>query len=83
MLLAFISYWIWLDHTVGRAFAARQWAIPARIFANPVELYEGMQLEPDYLDATLRQLGYKEDPSRVSPGHFIRSKNGFKIFACG
>ena len=83
MLLAFISYWIWLDYAVGRAFAARQWAIPARIFASPVELYEGMQLEPDYLDATLRQLGYKEDPSRVSPGHFIRSKNGFKIFARG
>ncbi len=83
MFLAFISYWIWLDHAVGRAFAARQWAIPARIFASPVELYQGMQLEPNYLDATLRQLGYKEDPSRVSPGHYIRSKNGFKIFARG
>ncbi len=83
MLLAFISYWIWLDHAVGHAFAARQWAIPARIFASPVELYQGMQLEPNYLDATLRQLGYKEDPSRVSPGHYIRSKNGFKIYARG
>lgn len=83
MFLAFISYWIWRDHAVGRAFAARQWAIPARIFASPVELYQGMQLEPNYLDATLRQLGYKEDPSRVSPGHYIRSKNGFKIFARG
>ena len=81
--LAFTVYWIWLDYSVGRLFGARQWAIPGRLFASPVELYQGLELDRDYLETTLLRLGYKRSISREMPGNFNPSSSSFKVFTRG
>ena len=83
LCLAFAAYWIWLDYTVVRSFATHRWAIPARLFASPVELYQGMRLDPNYLESTLLQLGYVGGASPVTAGTFIRDRGDLKIHSRG
>ena len=35
----FVSYLGYLDYNVRKQFEGKRWAIPARVYANPVELY--------------------------------------------
>ncbi len=83
LCLAFAAYWMWLDHTVGQSFAMRRWAVPARLFASPIELYQGVRLDPDYLESTLLQLGYGSGTTVVTPGTFVRNRGGLEIYSRG
>ena len=63
-------WFLWIDYQIRRDFDALQWALPARLYARPVELYAGAHLSPEDLGAYLQRLGYRET-SRVSgPGEF-------------
>ncbi len=81
--LAFVAYCLWLDHVVGVSFAASRWAVPARIYASPLELYKGLELAPDYLEMTLGQLGYVRASTIDTPGRYRRSRHGFEISSRG
>ena len=81
--LSFVAYWIWLDYKVGQSFATRQWSVPARLFASPLELYRGMRLDPNYLKRTLLQLGYESDTSSGAAGTFNRNPDGLTIHSRG
>lgn len=81
--LAFLAYWIWLDHVVAQSFAARQWALPARVYASPLELYEGVRVDPDYLETNLMQLGYTRTAKVDAPGQFFRKSHDFEIHSRG
>ena len=83
LALAIAAYCLWLDHVVGQSFAVRQWALPARIYASPVELYEGSILDPEYLEVTLRQLGYSHARSIDAPGRYARRGQSFDIYSRG
>lgn len=82
-LLFFVAYLIWLDYKVGQSFANRQWAVPARLFASPLELYSGMRLDPSDLEMTLRQLGYDSDTAYGTAGTFTSNLNGLTIHSRG
>ena len=68
--LAVIAYWAWLDHDVASRFRARQWSLPARIYAAPVELYAGQPLGPEQLAERLTDIGYLKVESVNGPGQF-------------
>ncbi len=58
MLFSYLGY---LDYNVRKQFEGKRWAIPARVYASPVELYAGYALTAENFEALLKMLHYKED----------------------
>ena len=57
---------LYMDATIRSRFEGQRWALPAKVYARPLELYAGRQLSADALQIELQQLGYKlvAHPSR-------------------
>ncbi len=52
-------YTAYLDQTVRAKFEGKRWAVPARVYARPLELYAGAKIEPRQLMAEFQRLGYR------------------------
>lgn len=65
LFFVFICYLGYLDYTVREQFEGKRWAIPARVYASPVEVYAGTKLNSKQLIALLKKLHYRAD-SRLS-----------------
>ncbi|HEX7025638.1 MAG TPA: penicillin-binding protein 1B, partial [Gammaproteobacteria bacterium] len=59
-LLAAIFYTVYLDVLIRSQFEGKRWALPARVYARPMELYAGEDLTKTDLLAELRFLNYRE-----------------------
>ena len=68
----FVSYMSYLDFNVRNQFEGKRWAIPARVYANPVELYAGFSLSPEKLEALLNMLHYRNDVTLPAEGTFYK-----------
>lgn len=64
------GWYLWIDHQIRRDFEALQWALPARLYARPVELYVGAHLGAEDLVAYLQRLGYRESAQVAGPGEY-------------
>jgi penicillin-binding protein 1B len=73
------SYISWLDVQVREQFEGKRWALPARVFARPLELYSGMRLEPKVLEEELISLGYQKTDQFHAPGQYQHNNNTFYI----
>lgn len=49
----------YLDAVVQKKFEGRKWALPAKVYARPLELYPGLHLPRAELERELRALGYR------------------------
>nr|WP_245539060.1 penicillin-binding protein 1B [Thioflavicoccus mobilis] len=56
--LVAVVYGIHLDRVVRDKFEGKRWALPARVYAQPMELYVGRALTPGQLEAELERLNY-------------------------
>lgn len=65
LFFVFICYLGYLDYTVREQFEGKRWAIPAHVYANPVEIYAGFKLNAKQLIVLLKKLHYRAD-SRLS-----------------
>jgi penicillin-binding protein 1B len=74
MLFSYLGY---LDYNVREQFEGNRWAIPARVYASPVELYAGYALTAENFQALLKMLHYKEDSALSAEGTYF--KNGSQI----
>ncbi len=54
------SYLGYLDYHVREQFEGKRWAIPARVYANPVELYAGLDMSMQKFERLLNQLNYRQ-----------------------
>lgn len=70
LLASYIGY---LDYNVREQFEGRRWAIPARVYANPEELYSGYQLSIGEFESLLQQLHYRQDEQLASEGTYHRT----------
>ena len=52
------AFTLYLDHRVRTEFEGRRFALPARIYARPLELHAGLRLALPDLEDELRELGY-------------------------
>ncbi|MDP2285612.1 MAG: penicillin-binding protein 1B, partial [Pseudohongiella sp.] len=78
VLVAAIAIWcVWIDYKIRRDFSALQWALPARLYARPVELYAGAHLSAAELTDTLQRLGYRETNQVTGPGEY--NANGSRV----
>jgi penicillin-binding protein 1B len=78
-LLAAAGFTLYLDFRVRSEFEGRRFALPARIFARPLELHAGLRIgQADVVDE-LRQLGYREAPPEGESGWFSRNESGVTV----
>lgn len=73
------AYVLYLDNTVRAQFEGKRWALPARVYARPLELFEGMRLAPETLAAELTDLGYVSAKSSERPGTYTSLEDGFRF----
>ncbi len=51
-------YMVYLDGVIRAEFDAKRWALPAKVFARPLELFQSMPLNADAFAQELKLLGY-------------------------
>lgn len=70
----------YLDAQVREKFEGKRWALPAKVFARPLELYPTLALKPKYLVQELDQIGYQRVPNVQTPGQYSYNGQEMDIF---
>ena len=70
VLIFSVGYVAWLDIRVRSQFEGKRWALPARVFARPIELWPGARLQPATLEDKLQRSGYHPDGRPHRPGTY-------------
>lgn len=84
LLTVVIAGWlVYLDIEVRKKFDGKKWAIPARVYAQPLELYEGLKISPQKLQTELVSLGYSAVQTVQNPGNFSRAGGRFTVYTKG
>ncbi len=78
-VVAIAAYVGYLDWEVRRRFEGKRWALPARVYARPLELYAGSALSPDELERELSALRYRPQEGAGPPGTFARDGDVFRL----
>ena len=77
-LLALSAFTLYLDLRVKSEFEGRRFALPARLYARPLELHVGLHIARGDVEDELAALGYGPGP-REQPGWFARAENELDI----
>ncbi len=51
---------LYLDAVIRAEFDQKRWALPAKVYARPLELFESMSLSADAFAQELKLLGYRD-----------------------
>ncbi len=81
--LAAAAYVLKLDDHVRTQFEGKRWALPARVFARPLEMYVGKGLYPQDLEKELQLLHYRKTNNPIDTGQYTRKGNSFLIHTRG
>lgn len=68
-----------LDRMVRDRLEGRIWALPAEVYARPLELYPGLELKPQALEDELELAGYRREDQPAASGAYARRDGGFEI----
>src|SRR2546423_1903664 len=81
LALAFAAsvFTLYLDSRVRSEFEGRRFALPARIYARPLELHVGLHIPQQDVEQELRDLGYPDVAREGESGWFTRSGNELEI----
>ncbi len=60
-------------------FVGRRFALPARIYARPLELHAGLRIPKEAVVQELRELGYRDVPREQEYGWYVRTGEGLEI----
>lgn len=77
--LAVGLYGVHLDRVVRGKFEGQRWALPARVWARPLELYAGRRLSPDQFESELERLNYRAVESPRNQGQYQRLGDRFEV----
>ncbi len=69
-----------LDHRVTRQFEGRRWTLPARVYAQPIELYVGQSLSAKRAAAELDRLGYLALDKADRPGTYSSRGDRIRLY---
>ena len=61
-LVAAALFTAYLDHNIRQQFEGKRWSLPARVYAQPLELYQGKSLSFPSLYKELEVAGYRRTP---------------------
>ncbi|HZE60898.1 MAG TPA: penicillin-binding protein 1B [Burkholderiales bacterium] len=76
---ALAVYVLELDVRVRNEFEGRRFALPARIYARPLELHAGLRITQADVEAELRELGYKNPGEDGESGWYRKSGSELDI----
>jgi len=79
-LIAFAAYGVWLDRVIRTQFEGKRWALPARIYARPLELYSDLRITPAELAQELERLDYQKTARLDRPGSYNRGDTGLDLY---
>ncbi|MGH8641268.1 MAG: transglycosylase domain-containing protein, partial [Burkholderiales bacterium] len=79
LLLLAAGLTLYLDIRVRSEFEGRRFALPARIYARPLELHAGLRISLASVVDELRRAGYHEASREGESGWFVRSGDGLEI----
>jgi penicillin-binding protein 1B len=77
--LAAAGWTAYLDFRVRSEFEGRRFALPARIYARPLELHAGLRVPKEAVVQELRDLGYRDVPREAEYGWYVRTGEGLEI----
>ena len=78
-LIAFSAYVAWLDYRIRHEFEGARWAVPARVFARPLELAPGAAISADAIEAELKLAGYRQVRAAFRPASFERDGGRIRL----
>jgi len=78
-VLAAAGFTLYLDIRVRSEFEGRRFALPARIYARPLELHAGLRIAQADVEEELRRLGYREAPPEGESGWFSKRDNSLEV----
>jgi penicillin-binding protein 1B len=68
-LSGYLSY---LDNNVRKQFEGKRWAIPARVYASPIEIYSGYEMSAAKFEEVLKTLHYRQDTTLAAEGTYLK-----------
>jgi penicillin-binding protein 1B len=68
----FANYAIKLDQQVREQFEGQRWALPAKVYASPLELHPGKNVDAATFKRELQAVGYREVKKVEKAGEFLR-----------
>lgn len=74
---------LYLDNHIREQFEGKRWAIPAKVYARPLELYAGSPLTLAELKIELSGLGYQFVAKVTMPGQAAFSKSKAIVYSRG
>ncbi len=74
-ILVFVAYGVYLDLRVQKQFDGKRWALPAKVYARPLELYAGLNLSENNLLRELKMLGFRNVADIKRPGSYYVDGN--------
>lgn len=80
LLVLLGAYWVYLDATIRSQFEGKKWALPAKVYARPLEIFTGMDLTADALAQELTLLGYRKRLALQQPGDYSRDRHRFHLY---
>ncbi|MFT5396196.1 MAG: penicillin-binding protein 1B [Gammaproteobacteria bacterium] len=66
----FLSYCVLLDFQIRKEFDGKRWSVPARVYAQPLELYAGRRYEQRLVIERLKNASYQNVSTLTGPGQF-------------
>src|SRR5215470_4421820 len=77
-IAALLAFTLYLDLRVTGEFEGRRFALPARIYARPIELHVGVRIPKAEVEEELRSLGYQLG-QHDEPGWYVSSGNELEV----
>ena len=76
-------YLIKLDRTITHKFEGKRWDIPAKVYSQPLELYQGASVDTDTMKTWLKLLNYQSNKAYDRTGTYHKSGNTYFIHTRG
>ncbi len=83
MLVIAAAGLVYLDAQVRAKFEGKRWALPAKVYARPLELFPGQQLSRDDLKVELKGLGYQFTSRATQPGSAEWATSRVRLYSRG
>ena len=82
-VLLLLGYGYYLDRTISKTFEGRLWSVPAQVYAQPLELFAGLELSKGHLAIELDRLGYRQQRDLTLPGTYSIADNNLQVHLRG
>lgn len=76
-------YLLKLDRTITQKFEGKRWDIPAKVYSQPLELYQGAKVDNNAMKTWLELLNYRSNKDYNRTGSYHKSGSTYYIHTRG